>query len=304
MLAIPNGPTPAGSAMDVGTDGNGPSVVVRCFGGLNITIRGAPLDLTPLKPRVRRMLRMLAVHAGRPVHREVLAEALWPEAPPRAATRNLQVAVSSIRRLLEPCVSRGASSLIVRDGEAYRLSLDADAWVDLVAFDRALAAARAAYARGDSEQELSAYRSALDLHQDELFPEEGPAEWLLHERECRAGEACGAARAIAELLLEQGEPRGAAEACAHGLRIDRYQDELWRLRIHSLDRAGDLAAARYAETEYGRVLSDLGLPPTICSTDYVRSAYSTSASSASTTRLANTTTSNITPARGISSNGT
>src|SRR5262249_44601124 len=68
-----------------------PDLVVRCFGGFSITWRGDPVDLHVVKPRVRQMLRLLTLHAGHPLHRDLLIEALWPSADPAAAARYLHV---------------------------------------------------------------------------------------------------------------------------------------------------------------------------------------------------------------------
>src|SRR5205823_14511387 len=103
------------------------SVSIRCFGGFSIVIKGRPVDLTAIKPRARAVLRLLAVHTGNPVHREVLQTAFWPDADLETGARNLHVAVSSLRSWLEPGVGRGGSSFLLREGDAYRLALQADA---------------------------------------------------------------------------------------------------------------------------------------------------------------------------------
>lgn len=262
-LAVPGAPEaePAARASDPAAE-RPPPVVVRCFGGLEMIVHGRPVDLSALKPRARQLLRLLVLHTGSPVHREVLVEALWPDADPAAATRCLHVAVSSLRHVLEPDPARGASSLVVRDGEAYRLALTSDACVDLVEFDRALERGRAARAIGDLQGGIAGCQAAVALHRAELLPEDGPAEWLVRERERRAAEACEAAHAAAEMLLELGDPEGAAATCERGLAIDRYRDDLWRLRATAHERAGDLAAALQARREYGAVLGELGLVET------------------------------------------
>jgi DNA-binding SARP family transcriptional activator len=238
-----------------------PSIEIQCFGGFGVVVHGVPIDLGRAKPRPRHVLHLLAVSAGRPVHREVLTEAIWPNAEPRTANRYLHVAISSLRRVLEPNGRRGAPSLIAREAEAYRLALPDDACVDLLEFDRSLEAARAAQLGGDAERSLSAYRTALDLYKGDLLPEDGPAEWLVEERERRSAEACEAAHSIAVLLLERDEPAAATVACERGLRIDRFRDDLWRLCISSHERTGDLAAALRTRREYRAVLSRLGLAP-------------------------------------------
>jgi DNA-binding SARP family transcriptional activator len=234
-----------------------PSIVVRCFGEFQITAHGRLLDLSRVKPRARQMLRLLALHGGRPVHREVVIEALWPDVNPEAANRGLHVAVSSLRRLFAGQVGQ-MPPLIAREGEAYRLSVPRDASIDLVEFETAVRDGRAARARGDADRAIVASQTAIDIHDAELLPEDGPAEWLVHERERRVAEACEAAEALAEMLLERDDHAGAAAACARGLYLDRYQDKLWILRIAAHERAGDLAVGLRARQEYERVLRELG----------------------------------------------
>jgi DNA-binding SARP family transcriptional activator len=67
-----------------------------------------------------------------------------------------------------------------------------------------------------------------------------------------------AARALAELLLD-GDPAGAADACAAGLALDSHHDPLWRLLVEARERAGDQAAATSARSGYARMLADLGI---------------------------------------------
>ncbi len=249
-----------GLAAGDATDGEAP-VVVRCFGGFSMSVDGAPLELAGAKPRARQLLRLLAINAGRSVHREVLMEALWPDADRDTSTRNLHVAISSLRHALEPGVARGASSMIVRDGDAYRLTLPPDSEVDLIEFDEALAEARSLRGRGKADEAVPAYTRALDLYVGDLLPEDGPAEWLVQERDRRRDEVSEAAHAVAVMHLDRNDPVAAAVACERGLHADQYDDALWRLCITAYEQAGDAAAAARARQKYERILAGLGVSP-------------------------------------------
>jgi len=253
-------PTPAPeNVIPLGVGRSVPSLSIRCFGGFSIAIKGRPVDLTTIKPRARAVLRLLAIHAGNPVHREVLQTAFWPDADADTGARNLHVAVSSLRSWLEPGVGRGGSSLVLREGDAYRLAIQADAEVDLVQFSRALAAARVARLRGGVDAVITHFQQALDLYAGELLPEDGPAEWAIEPRERFRAGALEAAQGLAELLLKQGDPAAAANACATGLWVDRLHDPLWKLLIQAREQAGDPGAASRARRDYARVLEELGL---------------------------------------------
>jgi DNA-binding SARP family transcriptional activator len=250
------------NVISIGVVRSVPSLSIRCFGGFSIAIKGRPVDLTAVKPRARAVLRMLAIYSGNPVHREVLQAAFWPDADAETGARNLHVAVSSLRSWLEPGVGRGGSSILIREGDAYRLAIQADAEVDLVQFSKALAAARVARLRGEADAVATHFEQALELYAGELLPEDGPAEWAIEPRERFRAGALEAAQGLAELLLKQGDPAAAANACTTGLWVDRLHDPLWKLLIQARERAGDPVAASRARRDYERVLEELGLTAT------------------------------------------
>jgi DNA-binding SARP family transcriptional activator len=192
----------------------------------------------------------------------VLQTAFWPDADLETGARNLHVAVSSLRSWLEPGVGRGGSSVLLREGDAYRLALQSDAEVDLVQFSRALAAARVARLRGELDGAVAQFRQALELYAGEVLPEDGPAEWAIEPRERFRSGALEAAQGLAELLLKRGDPTAAAGACTTGLWVDRFHDPLWKLLIDARERAGDAIAASRARRDYARVLEELGLTAT------------------------------------------
>ena len=235
-----------------------PTLELRCFGRLRATVDGQVIDLTAVKPRVRSLLRLLGAQAGEPVHREVVCEALWPETDPATGLRNLQVAVSSLRRLLEPRVSRGGGAIVVRDGDSYRLALPGASTCDVITYRRLLADAMQ-LAESDSQAAATGFAAAASLLRTGLLPEEGPAEWAEAIRErCRV-EATGVGLHIAERARSAGDASAAALVCADTVEIDRYLDPAWRLLIAVHEQHGDNAAAQLTRLRYQEILAELGV---------------------------------------------
>jgi len=231
---------------------------IRCFGQLSVSVDGREIDVSAVKPRVRSLLRLLGAQGGSPVHREVICEALWPEAEPVTGLRNLQVAVSSLRRLLEPGVNRGGGSLVVRDGDSYRLALPGASTCDVVTY-RLLLARAVDLAETRPAEAAAEFGVAAAWLRTGLLPEEGPSEWAETIRErCRA-EASAAGLHVAERALEAGDPAAAAAVCMDTVGIDRYLDPAWRLLIHAKERSGDGAAAELTRRRYDEVLGELGV---------------------------------------------
>lgn len=235
---------------------------IACFGGFRFAIGGRAVPMKSMKPRTRALLRRLCLDAGSGVHREILQEALWPSADAAAAARNLHVAISSLRQALEPGVTRGASSLLVREGDSYRLVVPPGSEVDVHIFEQALNRSRRARQSGDAEVALEAFEEAAVFATQELLPEDGSAEWVIQRRgRLRAG-LTDAARPLAKLLLFRSQNQAAAQVCVKALAGDRYDDELWRLLIQARELGGDEAGSRRAHTEYHRLVAELDLEPT------------------------------------------
>jgi DNA-binding SARP family transcriptional activator len=234
---------------------------MRCFGPLAVTVGGEPLDLSAVRPRARSTFRLLALYAGLPVHREYLVDALWPDRSLADSTRSVQVTISALRRLLRTSGAEAAGFAIVRDSDTYCLDVARDVDVDVVRFRAALDEADAQRRAGNDEQAVADLRSALDLYADDPLPEEGPNDWVVHERDRYRRRAADAAQLLAELHLEAGDGAAAVVAAERGLRRDRYRDALWHLLIAGHELAGERAAASQARKAYDGVLLELGVEP-------------------------------------------
>jgi DNA-binding SARP family transcriptional activator len=245
-------------AQKEGAPGPELALSIRCFGAFQMLIDGRPAAMGAMKPRTRALLRRLCVDAGAPIHRDVLQLDLWPGADPEAASRNLQVAVSSLRHALEPGVARGASSLVVRDGDSYRLVLPPGADVDVIAFEEALERSRRARLAADLDAAQEAFELAARIADRQLLPEDGSAEWVEARRGRIRAAVVDAARSLAPRLVAAGKPELAAGVATSGLAADRYDDGLWRLLIDAREKAGDAAGALRAQADYRSMLGELG----------------------------------------------
>lgn len=248
--AVPVGPAPTAPAA---RGAPAPDIRISTLGGFAITVDGRPVDLSPLKPRARALLHLLAIHAPKAVHREVLQEALWPDTDAATGARSLQVGVSAIRGALLAC---GPCLTVAREGDAYRLVVPDEA-LDLRRLERALAAARdGSVHRGTT---ADGYLPVLDRLAAELLPEDGPADWVVERREQLRVLGVAAAVSAARGALAAGDYEAGVRVCWAGLALDRYHDPLWRLLIETHDRAGDAGAARRDRREYEAVLAGLGV---------------------------------------------
>jgi DNA-binding SARP family transcriptional activator len=200
-------------------------------------------------------LRVLALHAGRPVHREVLMESLWPDVEPDAARHSLQVAVSSLRKMMPDRPATG----IARQGDAYQLEMSPDAFSDVRSFQVWLASATAAMSRGDHRRAFDAAVRASEVYRGDLLLDEGPAEWVVGHRDAFRLDMVRACTIAGEAAMKLGLPQEATRMSERGLSVDRYADPLWRIQIESLEQSSDRASAERVRRSWQEMMDELGV---------------------------------------------
>jgi DNA-binding SARP family transcriptional activator len=95
------------------------------FGVLGpVEVRVGPRDSTPSRARLRELLALLLVRAGRPVRSSVLITELYGERPPETASTALQVHVSQLRKALVTAGDRPRRLVTVPAGYLLRIEPD------------------------------------------------------------------------------------------------------------------------------------------------------------------------------------
>jgi DNA-binding SARP family transcriptional activator len=230
-------------------------VVVRCLGAFSIGDGSNVVDLGRLRPRARSVVHRLALDFGRPIHRDMLLSDLWSDTEEASAIRSLQVAISSIRRVLE---SAGSSVTIERADGGYLFNCANGKTSDLVEFSRIRDLI--GDGRCSDETALDLASAALGLYRGDLLDAEGLAEWVVSPREQIRLAAAQIARTAGERALACGALTAAVSMTQRGLEIDRFDDDLWRLAIRAHERRGDDATATQLRRRYDAMLEELGVP--------------------------------------------
>ncbi|WP_052441329.1 AfsR/SARP family transcriptional regulator [Streptacidiphilus anmyonensis] len=233
----------------------------RLLGPLGAEAQDRPLDLGPLKQRL--VLAFLLCRPNTPVSVDTLTEVVWQDEPPRTARKNLQVYVSTLRRLFAS-VDAGREWLVHRPG-GYLIRVD-ESELDTLRFQSLLRAGREAAADACDE---AAHERAGALFAEALHLWSGPplAE-LGHSPLVRAAaERLGAAHVSAvedwaEVQLRLDNPRPVVNALADLAEQHPLRERLRALQLTALHQAGRRTEALAVYSELRQQLSrELGLSP-------------------------------------------
>ncbi|MGH7746536.1 MAG: AfsR/SARP family transcriptional regulator, partial [Candidatus Dormibacteria bacterium] len=147
----------------------------RLLGPLEAVDGGRPLPLGGGKQRA--LLALLLLSANRVVSVEQIIDELWGESPPDTAANAVQVHVASLRRVLEPGRSGGASTaVLITRSPGYLLRAEPDD-VDVLRFERLVDEAGQLLSR-DPEAASGRLRQALSLRRGPALSDvvlQGPA---------------------------------------------------------------------------------------------------------------------------------
>jgi DNA-binding SARP family transcriptional activator len=241
--------------------GTGHQVAIVALGRFAVLRAGEPVPLTDWQSRkARDLLKVLVARKGRPVSREAAAEALWPGEDPEPLANRLSVALSIIRRILDPGRQHPPDHYVVAD--ARTIALRADRMdIDLIGFLQAADDAIDLMSKGERETAEPALRRAWQIYAGDFLEEDIYEDWAVDAREEARARLLAVLRLLARLAADQGDDESAGRYLGQLLEREPYDEDAWLARI-----AGQLRLRRHGEARrqyaaYARRMSELDVVP-------------------------------------------
>jgi DNA-binding SARP family transcriptional activator/Tfp pilus assembly protein PilF len=199
------------------------SLEVYLLGPFRIAVGGLPVEEQRWERRKPKLLvKALALQRHHELHREQLAELLWPDSDPASASNNLHKAIHMARQTLEPGLRAAADShFILTSGRRVALTAPGKLWVDADAFEAAAAAAL----KGEDE---GACETALSLYGGDLLAGDIYEEWAAQRREQLRGTHRELLQKLARLLEGRGRYGQSVERLRELVACDPSNEEAHR----------------------------------------------------------------------------
>jgi len=208
---------------------------IELFGGLR-ALSGERVITRFRTHKTGALLAYLALFPSRPHPREALLELLWGDEPPEAARNALRVALSSLRRQMEP-PGTPHGTVLVADRSKIQLNPLACA-TDVADFEAALEASSR-----PGTDETAALTRAVGLYRGDLLPEIYD-DWTLGERERLAQAYLGVLHRLTRLLTQAGDFDRALDHAHRAVALDPLCEKSHRLLMRLYAATGRPAAAR------------------------------------------------------------
>src|SRR5215207_4404695 len=201
------------------------AVRIGLLGGFSVMVGARKVDESSWRLRkAASLLKLLALAPGHRMHRERAMDLLWPELGLRAASNNLRQTLHVARRTLHPDPEIASGYLSV-SGEQLLMCPQGQLWVDVEAFEEAVATAH-------RSKDPAAYRAAIELYSGELLPEDRYEEahvglMRLYALSGRQGEALRQYGRLSEALSSGlgAEPSASARSIREEVAAGRFQGD-------------------------------------------------------------------------------
>jgi DNA-binding SARP family transcriptional activator len=209
-----------------------PILRIRLFGEPDLRYGGVPLS--PLaSARATSLLAYLLLHQKSPQSRQRLAFLFWPDSAEPQAQTNLRHVLHNLRRVL-PDPDR----FLDVTPRTLQWRVDTPCWLDVAAFEAALARAGREAADGG----LAALQEAVELYTGDLL-EGCYEEWLLGERERLRQRYVEALERLTDVLEARRDYSKAILYAERLLRQEPLHEGTYRLLMRLHDARGDRARA-------------------------------------------------------------
>jgi DNA-binding SARP family transcriptional activator/predicted ATPase len=216
-------------------------LMLSLLGSFQVMLDGEPVTRFDSN-KVRALLAYLAVEAGRPHRRDVLAGLLWPDWPDRSARTNLRNALANLRKAVGDQDAAPPHLSITR--ETLQFNLASDYWLDVTAFRALVDVEHADAAR--LQEATTLYRGPF-LEGFSVGDSAAYEDWALQVREQLQVQVLAALRQLSVECEARGEVERAIEFTRRQVGLAPWQEEAHQrlMRLLALNGARSTALAQY-----------------------------------------------------------
>jgi DNA-binding SARP family transcriptional activator len=232
-------------------------IEARLLGPFGLSVAGQPAEQWRGN-RGRLLLAYLLLNRDRPLGRDELGTAFWPDAAPGVVRNRLHVALYGLRQDLRRLTDH---PIVVHGPGGFGLDAGISLWLDTEEFENALATGRG-QRPGAPDQALGWYETALALYRGELLADAPFEEWAHVYREWLRLQYLETLDQVAQGRFAAGRYADCLDACQQLLPGELCREELHRLAMRCYTRLNQphLAVRQYHQCER-QLRDDLGLEP-------------------------------------------
>lgn len=245
-----------------------PTLRVELFGGMSVSIGGELVDESAFgRRKLKTLLALLVIEAGREVPRDRLAEAIWPNRPIDAARKNMYSLWSRLKRALS--LPDGTCPYLVRMPNGYKLD-DAALESDVRRVEEICR--MLLFGRLDPDAWVEALSELGAISAGGFMPCETDNEAIAAKRREYHVRVVDALVGASRRLVDEGDAQAALWFARAAHEFERTREDVYCALMAAQISSGQRSAALATYFECKRFLADgLGIDPSTEIVDLYRS---------------------------------
>jgi ATP/maltotriose-dependent transcriptional regulator MalT/DNA-binding SARP family transcriptional activator len=241
--------------------GSSREVAIVSLGRFAVLRSGEPVALAAWQSRkARDLLKVLVARRGRPMSRDAAAEALWPEENPEPLGNRLSVALSTIRKVLDPGRQHPPDYYLTADTRTIAVRPE-HLNVDLIEFLRVADQGIDLMSEGAHSAAEGALRRARQIYAGDFLEEDLYEDWAVEAREEARSRLLMVLRLLARLADGRGDDELAVTYLGQLLEHEPYDEDAWLALIAGHLRLRRHGEARRRYASYARRMGELSVVP-------------------------------------------
>ena len=233
-----------------------PLLEISLLGRFQAKTDGVPVDEKCwVRRSAKSLVKLLALKPFHALHREQIMDLLWAEYEPETASNNLNKAIHSARRTLEPNLTKGCHSRFILTQKNQIILASPDSLsVDLDEFEKL-----ANYAIRNND--LEAGQKAIELYRGDLLTEDIYEDWIFTRRESMRILFRKTATKTAELHAAQNNLTASIGILKKLIAEDATDEHIQRLLMRFYAETGSKYQALKQFEHCRAALHNLGIEP-------------------------------------------
>jgi DNA-binding SARP family transcriptional activator len=156
---------------------------VHCLDGFQVSSRGIKVEHWE-SMKAKSLFQYLMTKPRKPVAKEVLMEALWPNYDPKVASNNLKAAMHGLRQTFSSLLGIEQSfPFIVFTQGTYHINPKILLWLDVEQFEAHWETGRRLQIAGKENEAMREFRLAEELYKGDYLADDPYEDWTLLRRE-------------------------------------------------------------------------------------------------------------------------
>lgn len=236
-----------------------PDLNIVLLGQFRVTMGTRNIPLSKWKSsKALMILKYLAAnrHQGF-IPREVLIEMLWPDGDPGKTGSRFNMAMSALRKTLEPDLApKAPSTLIERKKDRYRLFSDDRVCIDTELFSKALVLAE----KPNPLNKLSLYLEAQSIYQGAFLEEDRYEDWCIQKRAQFAATYLKVLKSIFDIFEAEEDLENAIFYAGKIIEAEPFDESMIKRLMFLYARSGNLSKIKKTYLGHEKIAEEMDCP--------------------------------------------